>query len=221
MEEENQLVEIKNESSSIIEAANSMNITNQEDLEYAAGFLKDIKSTQKKIKEYWEEPIKRAYESHKALKAKANEMLEPLQNSEKIIKEKISDYTITMERLKREEEERIRAEQEQQALEQLQEAERLKAEGNEVEAQIAEENAVAMSQIDIKVDSKVEKVAGLSFRKDYEIIVENATKVPAYINGTEIRKIDLAQIKRFVKMTNNGVQIPGIKVNETQITVSR
>lgn len=221
MEEENQLVEIKNESSSIVETANNMNITNQEDLEYAAGFLKDIKSTQKKIKEYWEEPIKRAYEAHKALKAKANEMLEPLQNSEKIIKEKISDYTITMERLKREEEERIRAEQEQQALEQLQEAERLKAEGNEIEAQIAEENAVAMSQIDIKVDSKVEKVAGLSFRKDYEIIVEDATKVPAYINGTEIRKIDLAQIKRFVKMTNNGVQIPGIKVNETQITVSR
>jgi len=208
MEEENQLVEIKNKSSSIIETANSMNITNQEDLEYAAGFLKDIKTTQKKIKDYWEEPIKRAYEAHKALKAKANEMLEPLQNSEKIIKEKISDYTITMERLKREEEERIRAEQEQQALEQLQEAERLKAEGNEVEAQIAEENAVAMSQIDIKVDSKVDKIAGLSFRKDYEIVVTDATKVPAYINGTEIRKIDLAQIKRFVKMTNNGVQIP-------------
>lgn len=208
MEEENQLVEIKNESSSIVETANNMNITNQEDLEYAAGFLKDIKSTQKKIKEYWEEPIKRAYEAHKALKSKANEMLEPLQNSEKIIKEKISDYTITMERLKREEEERIRAEQEQQALEQLQEAERLKAEGNEVEAQIAEENAVAMSQIDIKVDSKIEKVVGLSFRKDYEIVVTDASKVPAYINGTEIRKIDLAQIKRFVKMTNNGVQIP-------------
>lgn len=208
MEEENQLVEIKNESSSIIETANSMNITNQEDLEYAAGFLKNIKSTQKKIKDYWEEPIKVADLAHKKLTSKRAEMLEPLQNSEKIIKDKISDYTITMERLKREEEERIRAEQEQQALEQLQEAERLKAEGNEVEAQIAEENAVAMSQIDIKVDSKVEKVAGLSFRKDYEIIVADATKVPAYINGTEIRKIDLAQIKRFVKMTNNGVQIP-------------
>lgn len=221
MEEETQLVEIKNESSSIVETANNINITNQEDLESAAAFLKEIKNTQKKIKDYWEEPIKNAYETHKKLKAKENEMLEPLQNSEKIIKDKISDYTITMERLKREEEERIRAEQEQQALEQLKEAERLKAEGNEVEAQIAEENAVAMSQIDIKVDSKVEKVAGLSFRKDYEIVVTDPYKVPAYINGTEIRKIDLAQIKRFVKMTNNGVQIPGIKVNETQITVSR
>ena len=221
MEEETRLSEIKNESSSIIETANSMNITNQEDLEGAAAFLSEIKATQKKIKEYWAEPIKTAYEVHKGLKAKENQMLEPLQNSEKIIKEKISDYTITMERLKREEEERIKAEQERQALEQLQEAERLKAEGNEVEAQIAEENAVAMSKIDIKVDSKVEKVAGLSFRKDYEIIVADATKVPAYINGTEIRKIDLAQIKRFVKMTNNGVQIPGIQVNETQITVSR
>lgn len=221
MEEETQLAEIKTESNSVVETANSIDITNQEDLEYAAGFLSNIKATQKKIKEYWEEPIKRAYEAHKALKAKENQMLEPLQNSEKILKGKISDYTITMERLKREEEERIRAEQQQQALEQLKEAERLKAEGNDLEAQIAEANAVAMSQVEVKIDSMVGKVDGLSFRKDYEIEVIDPLKVPAYINGTEIRKIDLAQIKRFVKMTNNGVEIPGIKVKETQIAVSR
>ena len=84
----------------------------------------------------------------------------------------------------------------------------LRAEGNEVEAQIVEENAIAMNQVEVNVDSGIEKVEGLSFRKDYEILVVDATKVPAYINGTELRKIDLAQIKRFVKMTNNGVQIP-------------
>ena len=221
MEEENQLIEIKNESSNIVEVANSINITCQEDLESAAGFLKEIKSTQKKVKEYWEEPIKRAYEAHKALKAKENEMLEPLQNSEKIIKNKVADYNSYMEQLKREEEARIKAEQERQALEQLQEAERLRAEGNEVEAQIAEENAVAMSQVEVSVESGVGKVEGLSFRKDYEIEVVDPLKVPSYINGTEIRKIDLTQIKRFIKMTNNGVEIPGIKVKETKIAVSR
>ena len=119
-----------------------------------------------------------------------------------------TDYNSYMEQLKREEEQRIKAEQERQALEQLQEAEKLRAEGNEVEAQIVEENAIAMNQVEVSVDSGVEKVEGLSFRKDYEIVITNAAEVPAYINGTEIRKIDLAQIKRFVKMTNNGVQIP-------------
>ena len=208
MDEEKQLIEIRNESNDIINIANSMNITNQEDLEQAAGFLKTIKDTQKRIKEYWQEPIKNAYETHKKLKAKENEMLEPLQNSEKIIKNKVADYNLYMEQLKREEEQRIKAEQERQALEQLQEAERLRAEGNEVEAQIVEENAIAMNQVEVNVDSGVEKVEGLSFRKDYEILVVDATKVPAYINGTELRKIDLAQIKRFIKMTNNGVQIP-------------
>lgn len=208
MEEENQLVEMKNESNNIVDAARNLKVNCQEDLEGAAGFLSEIKSMQKKVKEYWQEPIKNAYETHKKLKAKESEMLEPLQNSEKIIKEKITTYNFNMERLKREEEERIKAEQQKQAMEQLQEAERLKAEGNEVEAQIAEANALAMSQVEVKVDSMVEKVEGLSFRQDYEIIVEDASKVPAYINGTEIRKIDLAQIKRFVKMTNNGVEIP-------------
>jgi hypothetical protein len=206
MEEE--LIEIRNESNDIVNIANNINITSQEDLEQAAGFLKAIKDTQKRIKEYWQEPIKNAYETHKKLKAKENEMLEPLQNSEKIIKNKVADYNLYMEQLKREEEQRIKAEQERQALEQLQEAERLRAEGNEVEAQIVEENAIAMNQVEVSVDSGIEKVEGLSFRKDYEITITDATKVPAYINGTELRKIDLTQIKRFVKMTNNGVQIP-------------
>lgn len=221
MEEENQLVEIRNESTNIVDAANNMNITNQEDLVYAAGFLNNIKATQKKIKEYWEEPIKRAYDAHKALKAKENAMLEPLQNSEKIIKDKIDDYNAVMQRLKEEEEARLRAEQERQALEQLEEAEKLRAEGNEVEAQIAESNAEMMAQVEVKVDPMIEKVQGLSFRKDFEIVVTDPYKVPAYINGTEIRKIDLAQIKRFVKMTNNGVQIPGIQVKTVQRAVSR
>lgn len=221
MEEENQLVEIRNESTNIVDAANNMNITNQDDLVYAAGFLNNIKATQKKIKEYWEEPIKRAYDAHKALKAKENAMLEPLQNSEKIIKDKIDDYNAVMQRLKEEEEARLRAEQERQALEQLEEAEKLRAEGNEVEAQIAESNAEMMAQVEVKVDPMIEKVQGLSFRKDFEIVVTDPYKVPAYINGTEIRKIDLAQIKRFVKMTNNGVQIPGIQVKTVQRAVSR
>lgn len=221
MEEENQLVEIRNESTNIVDAANNMNITNQDDLVYAAGFLNNIKATQKKIKEYWEEPIKRAYDAHKALKAKENAMLEPLQNSEKIIKDKIDDYNAVMQKLKEEEEARLRAEQERQALEQLEEAEKLRAEGNEVEAQIAESNAEMMAQVEVKVDPMIEKVQGLSFRKDFEIVVTDPYKVPAYINGTEIRKIDLAQIKRFVKMTNNGVQIPGIQVKTVQRAVSR
>ena len=208
MEEENQLVEIKNESSSIVETANKMTITSQQDLEQAAGFLKAVKDTQKKIKEYWKEPIKSAYDAHKALKAKENEMLEPLLNSEKIIKQKTSEYVIEMERLRREEEERVRAEQQQQAYEELKEAERLRELGDEVGAKIAEENAEMMSNIEVKVDSGIEKVSNLSFRKDYEIIVTDPYKVPAYINGTELRKIDLAQIKRFIKMTNNGIQIP-------------
>lgn len=205
MEEENQLIE---KGSTLVEMANGINVTCQEDLENAAGFLKEIKETQKRIKEYWQEPIKNAYETHKKLKAKENEMLEPLQNSEKIIKNKIADYNLYMEQRKREEEQRIRAEQEKQALEQLQEAEKLRAAGNEVEAQITEENAIAMNQVEVSVDSGIEKVEGLSFRKDYEITITDATKVPAYINGTELRKIDLTQIKRFIKMTNNGVQIP-------------
>lgn len=221
MEEENQLVEIRNESTNIVDAANNMNITNQDDLVYAAGFLNNIKATQKKIKEYWEEPIKRAYDAHKALKAKENAMLEPLQNSEKIIKDKISDYNAVMQKLKEEEEARLKAEQERQALEQLEEAEKLRAEGNEVEAQIAESNAEMMAQVEVKVDPMIEKVQGLSFRKDFEIVVTDPYKVPAYINGTEIRKIDLAQIKRFVKMTNNGVQISGIQVKTVQRAVSR
>ena len=65
--QENELVEIDNESNNIVRQAQSFAINTQTDLEYASSFLTTIKDTQKKISKYWEEPKKVAHDAHKKI----------------------------------------------------------------------------------------------------------------------------------------------------------
>ena len=206
-ENKNELIEIQNENKSIVENAKSLQVESKEDYINATDFAKEISTAKKKVIEYWKEPKKQADEAHKAITRKEKEMLQPLNQCETILKAKISDYVQEQERLAREEEARLKAEQEKLAMQQLEEADKLRKQGNEVEAAVAEENAVSISQIDTKVDNNV-KVEGISFRKDYEIIIADPNKVPAYFNGIELREIKTNNIKKLVKMTNNTIKIP-------------
>ena len=202
-----ELVEIQNENQNIVTTAQGLQVTNKDEYINATDFAKEISSAKKKVIEYWKEPKKQADEAHKAITRKEKEMLQPLTQCETILKAKISDYVQEQERLAREEEARLKAEQEKLAMQQLEEAEKLRKQGNEVEAAVAEENAVTISQIDTKVDNNV-KVDGISFRKDYEIVIANPKEVPAYFNGIELREIKTNNIKKLIKMTNNTIKIP-------------
>ena len=218
MENENkEILVLEENTNSIVSQSNNINISDQESYEGAALFTKKIKEASKQVTEYWKTPKENAAKVHKDICAKEKQMLEPLKEAEKILKTKMIAYTTEQERKAREEEMRIRKEQERLALEQLQKAEELKKQGNDVEAAITEMNAVAISELNTTVESSVQKVDGISYRKDYNIIITDPTKVPNYINGIEIRKIDVSAIKKLVKLTGNTVTIDGITIEETKI----
>jgi len=206
MDEEYDL--IQSESNGVIEQSQRINIENQEDLVVANNFLGQIKDMSKKIKEYWELPKKAASEAHKDICKKEKEMLEPLQDSEKIIKQKMSDYREKIRLIAEQEEQRQKEERQKLIEAELKRAEDFSQKGDALQAEIAINNAILIQNADVNTGVENEKVEGLSFRKDYEILVVDETKVPSYINGTQIRKVDTTQIKKFIKMTNNQIPIP-------------
>lgn len=221
MEENKELQVIEQETNGIIATANLLNITDQESYNSCVEFTKNIKNATSKVKDYWKIPKENAAKVHKDIVAKEKEMLIPLTTAEQIVKTKMINYVTEQERRRKEEESRIKAEQEKMALEQLKKAEELRKQGNEVEAQITEQNAVAISEVETKIEPTVSKVDGISYQTDYEIIVTDPTKVPSYVNGIEIRKIDTSAIKKLIKMTGNTTKIVGIEVKETKIAKVR
>ena len=222
MENENKdILVLEQNTNSIVEQINGIVITDQETYENAVNVAKTIKEANKRVTEYWKPAKESAAKAHKDICAKEKIMLEPLKQAENILKSKMITYTTEQQRKAAEEAKRIKEEQEKLALEQLQKAEELRKQGNIVEAAITEQNAVAISELDTKVDTGVKKVEGMSYQIDYDIIILDSNKIPVYVNGIEIRKIDTTAIKKLVKLTGNTVNIPGIEVKETKIAKIR
>lgn len=220
-EESKELVEIEQETNVIVSQANNIQISNQEEYENAVEFAKKVKEANKKITDYWKEPKANAAKVHKDICNKEKQMLEPLNVAEKIVKTKLVDYVNEQERIRLEEQIRIKKEQERLAYEELKKAEELRKQGNEIEAIITEQNAVAISEIENKVESKVENVSGMSYRTDYEIVAVNNQEVPCFMNGIEIRPVDLTLVKNLIKTSKGTIKIPGIDYKETKIASIR
>lgn len=215
--EENRLQVIQKQQNSVLENIKDIQITNDEENESASILLRNIKSASSKIKEYWKPLKDSASKAHKDLVAREKQMLTPLEEAEIKIKAKISSYIMELDKKAKEQAELIRKAQEEEALKQLEQAEKLKSEGNEIEAQIVEEMAYAIDENKTELNSAIQKQDGISYMTDYKIIVTDSTKVPNYINETEIRPIDIGILKRIVKNANGNIKIDGIKIIEDKI----
>lgn len=215
--EDNQLTVIKEEQKSILEQIQEITINDEEDNIKAGNFLKQIKPVIKNIKAYWKPLKESAKKAHSDLCAKEKEMLEPLEQAETQIKAKMNIYITEQEEKARKEQEALRKAQEEEALKQLAEAEKLKAEGKELEAQIQEEMAYTIDEVKTVVKPTIQKQEGISYMTDYEIVVVDNKKVPTYVNGIEIRPIDVQAIKKLAKASKGQIQIDGIKILEKKV----
>ena len=214
---DNQLTVIEKEQKSILDNIKEITINNDEDNIKAGNFLKQIKPVIKNIEAYWKPLKDSAKKAHSDLCDKEKEMLKPLKEAEIEIKAKMSKYISEQEEKARKEQEALRKAQEEEALKQLEEAEKLKAEGKELEAQIQEEMAYAIDEVKTVITPAIQKQEGISYITDYEIVIVDNNKVPTYINGFEIRPVDVQAIKKLVKASKGQLKIEGIKILEKKV----
>jgi len=100
--------ELVDQSKSILEQAKELVVFSKEDSEKATGLLKLVLGAKKMIKDYWKDPKEKANQVHKAVTAKENEMLSPILQAEKAIKDQTSRYATEVRKKEMEAEAKLR-----------------------------------------------------------------------------------------------------------------
>jgi hypothetical protein len=98
---------IESKSSDVLSQANSLIINNQPSYDRCAEFLSAIKGLKKEIDTTFDDAIKKAYETHKAIVSAKKNHYEPLESAERIIKDKSLVWIKEQKRLQEEEQRKI------------------------------------------------------------------------------------------------------------------
>ena len=196
--------------------ADALVVTNDEEYQDAAEFLKVLKDQAGKVKDFFK-PIKdAAHKAHKEVCDREKMMLEPLTRAEAVIKKAAGGYLAEQERKRREAEERARRAAKEEADRRMAEAIELENQGRVEEAAAAMEEAEIIDSATVAVPtSPAKKVKGVSSSKDWEIVSIDESKVPVDVAGTVIRPVDSGAIMRLVRASKGTIKIPGVTYKET------
>lgn len=205
----------------IVAKANAMTISTAQDYESAAQYLKEIKASAAKVKAYWSGPKESAKAAHQAVVDREKGMLKPLQDAEAIIKRLMGSYIQAVEQARRAEEEAARKRQQEESERLLQQALDASEAGDYQAAAVNMAMADMVEQMPAASSIQTPEVSGISRRKTWKARVTDPNAVPAYFNGMEIRKIDMATLNRIAAMTKGTATIPGVELYEDVTIAAR
>lgn len=205
--------DLKNEIQ-IVDQFRALVVNSQETYEEAAGHIVALEGLAKKIKDYWKEPKERAFQAHRAITAKEAEMLKPVEDAKKTVRQKVSGYLTEIERRRREEQARLdreRAERERKEREKLAKAAaRAEEKGQDEKADDLRNKAADVYVPPAFVEPVVEKTvrtdaATISQKKDINVTVTSVKALCALVAaGTvpeAVIKVDNVKLKQFVKLS--------------------
>ena len=196
-----------------INEAKELKIESQQDYERAAAFLTEIKRRAKQMKDYWKPTKEAAKAAHTQVCQREKEMLAPLEEAEKVIKKNMAGYQMAVEIA------RVQAEQEAKKLQQ-EDRDRLLQEAAEAEKSGDVQGAMVE---DMKAPTPVqfEQAKGTSTRKKWRARVVDAKAVPAYVDGIEVRSINMSVLDNLARMSKGTAQIPGVEFYQETIISAR
>lgn len=198
--------EITERALTVPEQAKAITITTSDDYVRAGELLLVIKDIRKEIDATFDPIIKKAHETHKEAVAQKKKVDAPLVEAEGIIKPRIAAYMAEQERIRREEEARLREiarkeEEERRLLEAIAAEES----GQKEEATaILEEPAYVAPVI---VPKTTPKVQGISMQKRWTFRIVNPSLIPR-----EYLTIDEQKIGAVVRALKDQASIPGVEV---------
>lgn len=98
---------IEKKSNDVVQKANSLTISSQSDYDSCADFLRAIKGLKKEIDTTFDDSIKKAHEAHKSIVAAKKSHYVPLDDAERIIKQKSISWYKEEQRKQQEEQRKI------------------------------------------------------------------------------------------------------------------
>ena len=205
--------------------AEAIVISNEEELQNATDFMKNIKEKQKVVKDFYEPMVKATKESYDKTKAERDKLLKPLKEIETEIRELMNEYNNKVLQLKRAEEERIRKEKEEQERK-MQELQKNIEEGNTENIQDKVEEIMNSTTLPEKTVD-IPKVQGMATRTTYKVEITDIEKIPTTLNNVplvELSKIGkeyLLKEYKIQKALGKEFKVPGIEIKEEGTTVIR
>jgi hypothetical protein len=191
---------------SVPDQANAIIIKSNEDYARAGQLLITIKGIRKKIEDTFK-PIKQKMDAAKKEVLDQEKAADaPLAKAEGIIKPRIAAWNAEQERIRKEEEDRLReiARKEEEER-QLQEAILAEQSGNKAEAQAIIEAPVYIPPV--VVPKTVQKLVGVSFTKQWKFRIVDESKIPR-----DFLKVDEVKIGGYVRSMKNAGNIPGVEI---------
>lgn len=205
----------------IVNTADALVISNNEDLQNATNFIKEIKEKSKFIKEHYEPMIKATKEAYDKVKFERDFYLKPLEKAENDVKKIMNEYNNKILMMQRAAEEAKRKAEEEQK-KKLEEISQSIAEGNTENIQAKIKEAITTTTVETVEKAQVQ---GMSTRTMIEIEVKDYSKMPTVVNGipiVELSKIGkqylLDQYKKS-KAFNKQFKVDGIEFIEKVTTV--
>lgn len=217
--------DLKKQVELIKETAESIIISNEEELQNATAFIKRLKEQQKVVSDFYEPMVKATKESYDKIKSERDVLVKPLKETEQEIRGLMNDYNNKVLQLKKAEEERIRKEKEEQER-QLRELQQDVQNGNTENLQ-EKVNAIMNQTTMPEKTVEIPKVAGMGTRTTYKVEITDITKIPTTLNNVplvELSKVGkdyILQQYKVMKSIGQPFEVPGITVKEEVTTIIR
>lgn len=198
--------EVTERALTVPEKAQAIIIRSNDDFIKAGEILTAIKSLRKEIDATFDPIIKKAFEAHKEAVAQKKKVDAPLVEAEGIVKPRMAAWNAEQERIRREEEERLREiarkEEEERRLKEAIDAEKS---GNKEEAEAILETPIEPPPV--VIPKTTPKVPGVSFTKQWKFRITDPNKIPR-----EYLTPDEGKIGGVVRALKDKANIPGVEV---------
>jgi len=224
--EARELQAVEQEINPVLLQAGALSVTNAEQYQGAADFLKQLKDAQKKVTDFFSPIKKKAHDAWKSITAKESEVLTPLKDAENTVKGKMLTYQRQEEEKRQAEQRRLQAEADERARKDrerlLKHAESLKTPEKQEEYRQAAEEVQAPV---VTVQSEAPRVAGISTRKTWKAeVINKKAFVEAALKDDNLLaflEIDMSKMNKLAAATKGQISYPGIKFFEEQTLASR
>jgi len=208
--------DLRAEVAPVVARAGALVVASPDQYRDAAEFLRAIKSAQKRVEDWFANPVRRAHEAWRALTTRKAETLAPLTEAERAVKAKMLAYSQEQERIRAAEQARLQAEADERARVERERAERAasKLKTPELREQRMAE-AEAISAPVVTVASTVPEVKGQSYRKAWKAnVTDQKTAIAAIMSWPDwglYIELKSAELNRFAARTKGAVSVPGVE----------
>ena len=208
----NQITEVDQKALTVIEQARSVIITDSPSYTRAGELWKAITDMKKQVDESFKPIILKAHQAHKEALAQRAKIFDPLDKAGRSVKTGMESYDREQERIRQEEERRLR-EIARQEEEERQLAEALEAErnGDKEEMEVILEAPIYVPPVIVpKTTPKLQ--GGPVYRTIWQFRITDAQKIPrAYLMPDEVK---IGGVVRALKEATN---VPGVEAYSTRV----